>query len=520
MTIQQTETTVREEQAATSMMSPPEKDEKKDEKEAVLSLLQFSDIVTRETKEQEEKSHKSSVDDLEEEEYDDTVEEEPDEDEDDSNQSVPVAQPTTPALVLPQIFVQRMGKKRKDHQTTDGQFEDAPEVFTLSGQGGGGSGMMNNNNNNNHSTGMSRPFFSQMFPQQHQQQMDPHQAAQRQYHMDQLLRAHRALQQMGPPNNSRQMMTMTESMINPQLQAAQFQAAQLLGTAQQQHSQLLAAAQNNSMSASQGQGQQATTPTTQSSPGGGHLPEGTFTSNYKNKGAFGDSSSTHSSEQPSSPSVSRVKELQTQAMIPPKTVVSALASTCVAANIDTTTKKSSSLEEEQQRKFVSTRLRYEEYTPPAAWGELAQVSKMDPVDPDDDMKDPVDSRAVNACDVLLGRGGMTNTHPGNIKFRELVAKYRMAYCTAPKGDKGALARYLCNYVRSMNGRFLTREASNGNWYEVGDEKAVSKCGQALREGTAALIRKVINDGTAGDEKPTEEEAIEVLRKTHQMNGGI
>jgi hypothetical protein len=72
----------------------------------------------------------------------------------------------------------------------------------------------------------------------------------------------------------------------------------------------------------------------------------------------------------------------------------------------------------------------------------------------------------------------------------------------------------------MNGRFLTREASNGNWYEVGDEKAVSKCGQALREGTAALIRKVINDGTAGDEKPTEEEAIEVLRKTHQMNGGI
>jgi hypothetical protein len=85
-----------------------------------------------------------------------------------------------------------------------------------------------------------------------------------------------------------------------------------------------------------------------------------------------------------------------------------------------------------------------------------------------------------------------------------------------------LARYLCNYVRSTHGRFLTREASNGNWYEVGDEKAVSKCGQALREGTAALIRKVITDGTSasGKEKPTEEEAIEVLRKTHQMNGGI
>jgi hypothetical protein len=499
MTIQQTETTVQEEQDA-AMSSPPEKDET----EAVLSLLQFSDIVTRETeiktKEQEEKSRKSSDDPEEEEEDDsDTVEEEPDDD--DSNQSVPVAQP--PARALPQIFVQRMGKKRKDHHTTDGQFEDALEVFSAGGQGG----MMNNL-----STGMSRPFFGSnglMFPphqqnmmlgspqqqQQQQQQMDPHQVSQRQFYMDQLLRAHRALQQMGPPN-SRQMMMMPE-MMNPQMQAAQYQASQLQGA-----QQLTLLAAKTSMPGSQSS-QGATPP-----PSLGPQPESASASNSK-KGA-GDSS-MHSSEPPSSPfSASRVKELQTQAMIPPKTV-----SALVAPD---PTKKS--LEEEQQRRFVSTKLRYEEYTPPEAWGELAQVSKMDAVDPDDSMNDPVDSRAVNTCDVLLGRGGMTNTHPGNIKFRELVAKYRMAYCTAPKGDKGALARYLCNYVRSTKGRFLTRLASNGNWYEVGDEKAVSKCGQALREGTAALIRKVINDGTAGDEKPTEEEAIEVLRKTHQMNGGI
>ena len=69
----------------------------------------------------------------------------------------------------------------------------------------------------------------------------------------------------------------------------------------------------------------------------------------------------------------------------------------------------------------------------------------------------------------------------------------MAYCTAPKGDKGALSRYLCNFVRSNHGRFLRKEDGDGHWYEVGDEKAVSKCAQALREGTAALIRRAIND---------------------------
>ena len=70
----------------------------------------------------------------------------------------------------------------------------------------------------------------------------------------------------------------------------------------------------------------------------------------------------------------------------------------------------------------------------------------------------------------------------------------MAYCTAPKGDKGALSRFLCNFVRASEGRFLRRDENSRSWFEVGDEKAVMKCGQALREGTAEIIRKVVNDG--------------------------
>jgi hypothetical protein len=112
---------------------------------------------------------------------------------------------------------------------------------------------------------------------------------------------------------------------------------------------------------------------------------------------------------------------------------------------------------------------------------------MPPVPGDEKIQNPITE--IHENDVLLGRGGLTNTNPGNIKFRKLVSKYRVHYCTAPKGDKGALARYLCNYVRAMNGRFLAKAPDDPSWYEVGDEKAVSKCGQALREGTAEFNRK-------------------------------
>jgi hypothetical protein len=67
----------------------------------------------------------------------------------------------------------------------------------------------------------------------------------------------------------------------------------------------------------------------------------------------------------------------------------------------------------------------------------------------------------------------------------------MAYCTAPKGDKGQLARNLCNYVRLSGGRFLTKADEDGRWYECGDERAIAKCAQAMREGAADLVRETL-----------------------------
>ena len=88
----------------------------------------------------------------------------------------------------------------------------------------------------------------------------------------------------------------------------------------------------------------------------------------------------------------------------------------------------------------------------------------------------------------LGRGGH-NSHPGNLWFRELLQNYRLAYKTVPKCEKKRLSANLCNYVRQCSGRFLLN--IEGLWYEVGDDRAHTKCGQRLREGTAVVVRQTL-----------------------------
>ena len=59
-------------------------------------------------------------------------------------------------------------------------------------------------------------------------------------------------------------------------------------------------------------------------------------------------------------------------------------------------------------------------------------------------------------DVLCGRGGLTNHHPGNIFFRRLVRIKQEAYLLASKRDKAGVAREIVELVRTLvpPGRFL------------------------------------------------------------------
>lgn len=96
-------------------------------------------------------------------------------------------------------------------------------------------------------------------------------------------------------------------------------------------------------------------------------------------------------------------------------------------------------------------------------------------------------------DVLCGRGGSINSHPGNERFRTLVEKRKRVYLTARfKREKRLIASSIVSEIRTLNGRFLQRDAKTGLWMDIGDEKARDKTSQALREN-APSIRAEIED---------------------------
>lgn len=88
---------------------------------------------------------------------------------------------------------------------------------------------------------------------------------------------------------------------------------------------------------------------------------------------------------------------------------------------------------------------------------------------------------INPDDVLCGRGGMTNNHEGNRRFRELVAQHQSEYLLAKKKQKMEIANRIVRIIEHRGGRFLKKHA-DGVWAPVPPKKAQTKTSQALREG--------------------------------------
>jgi hypothetical protein len=83
-------------------------------------------------------------------------------------------------------------------------------------------------------------------------------------------------------------------------------------------------------------------------------------------------------------------------------------------------------------------------------------------------------------DVLLGRGGFTNSHPGNIRFRDTALELRSVYEKSDKEQKFQISKMLLESVTSHGNRFLER-GDDGLWHEVVGDGARKKASQALRE---------------------------------------
>jgi hypothetical protein len=86
-------------------------------------------------------------------------------------------------------------------------------------------------------------------------------------------------------------------------------------------------------------------------------------------------------------------------------------------------------------------------------------------------------------DVLCGRGGLTNHHPGNAWYRRLVRSNRPLYRSSPKHTKLLVAKAIVHHVQSQNpsGRFLECQRKSGLWFPVSYKRAADKTSQALRE---------------------------------------
>lgn len=99
-------------------------------------------------------------------------------------------------------------------------------------------------------------------------------------------------------------------------------------------------------------------------------------------------------------------------------------------------------------------------------------------------------RTPNDSDVLLGRGGGINGHPGNKVFREWVRVRKEDYNLAgTKAEKARVAHEVMNLVLRQGGRFLQRVSDPGTpgwWMQVDEARALSKTSQALREGAPQI----------------------------------
>merc|ERR1719498_348504 len=95
-------------------------------------------------------------------------------------------------------------------------------------------------------------------------------------------------------------------------------------------------------------------------------------------------------------------------------------------------------------------------------------------------------------DVLSGRGGAVNSHPGNRRYRDLVNFMKAEYLneSTRKNEKTNISANIVWTIRNgtFPGRFLKQDPESKLWHEIGDKAAFRKTGQALRENSAEFLR--------------------------------
>lgn len=87
-------------------------------------------------------------------------------------------------------------------------------------------------------------------------------------------------------------------------------------------------------------------------------------------------------------------------------------------------------------------------------------------------------------DILLGRGGNINNHPGNLRYLEEIKKRKPEYFRSTKLRKFEISNEILSQIHSYGGRFLVRDKDK--FFIADDKRARKKISQALREGQMGM----------------------------------
>ncbi len=111
----------------------------------------------------------------------------------------------------------------------------------------------------------------------------------------------------------------------------------------------------------------------------------------------------------------------------------------------------------------------------------------------------MDSNFSN-IDVVSGRGQGIQRLPGNVMFRRLVSAHKRTYAQAPKSHKVKVSQGIVTALRRFGAKFLEFDTNARCYSDIGDEKAVVKTGQALREGQVQIKRELAAEAEKGVSK--------------------
>lgn len=91
----------------------------------------------------------------------------------------------------------------------------------------------------------------------------------------------------------------------------------------------------------------------------------------------------------------------------------------------------------------------------------------------------------------MGKGTPINIHPGNVAFREAIAKNHDRYDNEAEGKKYLIAREIVDGFYSQGSRFLKKIPTSDEWVEVPKKRAWAKAQQTLRDGAPKRRQKKI-----------------------------